>query len=132
MHPTGENLMLRRCFLPRYIEVRKKGFLKELQSLLKSQYYSKAELIKLQEEKMQKLIKFAYENVPYYKEEFDKYHLTPSDFHYLEDLQKFPILTKQNIKNDIQRLTPKTQLIDTFIRRTSGSTGTPFKIISNG
>jgi phenylacetate-CoA ligase len=80
------------------MEIRSHGFLKELNSLLKSQYYSDVDLINLQEEKMRKLIKFSYENVPYYKDLFNKRHLTPSDFRCLEDLQKLPTLNKENIK----------------------------------
>jgi phenylacetate-CoA ligase len=121
--------MLRKFILPKYMEVKSNGFLKELNSLLKSQYYSEIELTNLQEEKMQKLIKFSYENIPYYKNLFNKFHLVPSDFRCLEDLQKLPVLTKENIKNDVKKLFPNGQKMTTFTRRTSGSTGTPYKII---
>lgn len=121
--------ILRKYLLPKYTEMRAKGFTKELNSLMKSQYYSTAQLINLQEEKLQRLIRFVYENVPYYREEFANHHLTPSDFRSLEDLQKLPILTKQIMKSDLQKLLPKKLRTNTSIRRTSGSTGTPYKII---
>jgi phenylacetate-CoA ligase len=123
--------MLRRSLLPKYLEIRSKGFLKELNRLLESQYYSETDLINLQEEKMQKLIRFAYENVPYYKEKFDEYHLTPSDLCRLTDLQKLPVLTKQEMNNNIHKLVPRQQRPNVFVRRTSGSTGTPYKIITD-
>jgi phenylacetate-CoA ligase len=124
--------MLRQYILPRYIEIRSNGFLKELNSLLKSRYYSEMDLIDLQEEKMQKLIKFAYKNVPYYKEKFDEYHLAPSDLRHLGDLKKLPVLTKQEMKANIQKLVPRKQMPNVFVRTTSGSTGTPCMVYIDG
>ena len=48
-----------------------------------------------QNKNVHKLMKRAYE-IPFYRKRFDACHLTPDDFHCSEDLQKFPVLTKQS------------------------------------
>ena len=72
-------------------------------------------------------MKRAYE-IPFYRKKFDVAGLKPKDIKNREDLVKFPILTKNEIK---EWLTP---LVDSEKERmhivsTSGSTGTPLKTI---
>ena len=45
---------------------------------------------KRQGKKVHELMKCAYE-VPFYRERFERCHLTPDDFHSAEDLAKFPV-----------------------------------------
>lgn len=80
---------------------------------------------KKQNRKLRKLMKRAYE-IPFYRKKFDTAGLKPKDIKNREDLVKFPILTKNEIK---EWLTP---LVDSEKERmhivsTSGSTGTPLK-----
>lgn len=82
---------------------------------------------KKQNRKLRKLMKRAYE-LPFYRKKFDTAGLKPKDIKNREDLVKFPILTKNEIK---EWLTP---LVDSEKERmhivsTSGSTGTPLKTI---
>ncbi len=121
--------MLRKYLLPKYLKLRWQDLFRELESLRASQYFTRAELLHLQEEKLHKLIRFVYENVPYYRAVFAERRLTPSDFRRIEDLPKLPILTKQQIKNDFPQLMPATRKPPAFMRRTSGSTGSPYKVM---
>lgn len=75
-----------------------------LRELLKSQYWSPDKLRELQNERLKKLIAHAYENVPYYKEVFKKRNLTPEDIQTVDDLQKLPILTKEMIADNFDKL----------------------------
>ena len=50
-----------------------------------------------QNKNVHKLMKRAYE-IPFYRKRFDACHLTPDDFHCSEDLQKFPVLTKAELR----------------------------------
>lgn len=52
---------------------------------------------KVQNRNVHKLMKKAYE-VPFYRKRFDDNHLTPDDFHCSEDLVKFPLLTKDELR----------------------------------
>ena len=47
------------------------------------------ELEKLQLERLKEIVKFSYENSPYYKRSFDAAGVSPDDIHELSDLAKF-------------------------------------------
>lgn len=97
--------------------------------LAKTQWYSKEELEAYQENQLQKLIKHAYETVPYYQRIFEKRKLSPSDIKTSADLTKLPVLTRDDIKNNTS------DLISTAYKQrqltyghTSGTTGSPLHL----
>jgi phenylacetate-CoA ligase len=101
-------------------------FFKILNELKKSQYYSTEELKDIQLRKLRLLIKYSYDNVPYYHELFKKNSLHPSDINKLEDLQKIPILTKKMIRANLNKMiSTQKNISDLFKNYTSGSTGNP-------
>ena len=51
----------------------------------------------LQLEKLKKTVKHGYDNVPHYKEAFDKAGVKPEDIKSLEDITKLPFITKEDI-----------------------------------
>jgi phenylacetate-CoA ligase len=74
------------------------------------------------------MLKFAYENVPYYHKLFKKLNLTPDDFHKIEDLEKLPILTKEIIKENWDDFKPANlKKIRYYNFSTGGTSGTPLK-----
>lgn len=92
---------------------------------------SRGELEKYQLEKLKEQITAAYENSPAYRESFDAAGVTPEDFKTLDDIRKFPILTKQRVR-ERQDLKPilgdlivKPEEDVVFISSSSGSTGAP-------
>ncbi len=95
----------------------------------KTQWYTKKELEEYQYTQLKKLIKHAYETVPYYRRIFKKYKLKPTDIKSLADLPKLPVLTRNDVKNNTQ------QLISTAFKpsqltygHTSGTTGSPLQL----
>ena len=50
------------------------------------------ELEKRQLEDLKEIVKFAYENAPYYKRSFDEAGVKPEDIKTLKDIQKFPFI----------------------------------------
>ena len=66
----------------------------------------------------------AYNHCPYYRKKYANAGLSPSDFKQLGDLQKFPILTKEEIRENwlglVANNIPQKDLI---LFNTSGSTG---------
>ncbi|MEW6094916.1 MAG: hypothetical protein AB1567_00085 [bacterium] len=99
-----------------------------LRELEESQWYSKSQLEKLQFEKLQKLLVHCYENVPYYREIFKKVSLHPKDINDLEKFSKIPILTKQNLRENTNRMIAQDKKYPFFIFKTSGSTGIPLVV----
>lgn len=99
----------------------------------KNQWRSSDELYSLQFEKIKKILKHAYENVPYYKSLFDGLDFYPGEFKSLEDLKRLPVLTKQ----DLRRFYVK--LISDNVKKfrpqklyTSGTTGERIEFLVDG
>ena len=94
--------------------------------LQESQWWSMEKLEEYQMQKLEKLLRHAYDNVPYYRRVFDERDLKPKDIQSLDDLRKLPFTTKEDIKKhgadflaknfDVNKLVPT---------RTGGSTGSP-------
>ena len=89
------------------------------------------ELEKLQLERLKEIVKFSYENSPYYKRSFDAAGVSPDDIHELSDLAKFPFINKQT-ERETQGVgsflgelccVPEEEVV--FISSSSGSTGVP-------
>jgi phenylacetate-CoA ligase len=96
--------------------------------LKKNDWLNLEELKEFQNHKLQELIKHCYKNVPYYRGLFDSLSLTPNDIRSSEDLKKLPVLTKQIIRDNYDKLIS----LDVAQRKTSngstgGSTGTPLQ-----
>ncbi len=89
------------------------------------------ELEEYQLEKLKAQIELAYEKSPYYRETFDASGVSPKDIKKLDDIRKFPILTKQTIRDrqDKKPILGDLVTVDeeqvVFISSSSGSTGTP-------
>lgn len=99
-----------------------------LRRLNASEFFSLDELEVLQNDKLRKLIKEVYENVPYYRKIMDGKGLIPSDIKTKEDLKLLPVLTKQKIRenfNDLLNVRYKEKKL--ILVMTGGTTGTPLK-----
>ena len=100
-----------------------------LAEYLISERFSVEDLTSLQAKKLGKLLEHAYENVPYYRRVFDGLHLNLKDIRAVSDLQILPILTKNDVRENVEDL-----LAQNIERRrlayepTSGTTGTPMPI----
>lgn len=99
-----------------------------LRSLMKSQWLKPNDLHQLSVKKLQSLIRYSYENVPYYRKIFRELKIHPDHIKSIEDLQKLPILTKKVIRENFKDLIatnfPRKNLVPWH---TGGSTGQPLK-----
>lgn len=101
-------------------------FRKTYKFLQKSQWWSRQQLEAYQLQKLRKLLKHAYENVPYYRKVFDKRGIKSDDVQSLSDLQKLPFLTNKILQDNINNLKATNYHQNKFeYAHTSGSTGTP-------
>ena len=97
--------------------------LKELES---SQWWPRDKILELQNQRLQQLVKHAYDNVPYYKRIFDERSLKPTDIQGSQDLLKLPLLTKELIKTHSNELMARGFAAREIIPlSTGGSTGKP-------
>ena len=89
------------------------------------------ELEKRQLEDLKEIVKFAYENAPYYKRSFDEAGVKPEDIKTLKDIQKFPFINKktqrdtQGVGSFLGELAAVPEDDVVFISTSSGSTGVP-------
>ncbi|MGM0405426.1 MAG: phenylacetate--CoA ligase family protein [Thermoplasmatota archaeon] len=65
----------------------------------KAQLMKRDEIREVQEEKMLKMVKYAYENVPMYKRRFKNEGITPKDIKSLEDVHKVPFTVKDDLRD---------------------------------
>ncbi len=84
----------------------------------------RAELEKLQSERLVKQVKHVYENVPYYRAKMEEKGITPDDIHGIEDLHKLPMLCKDDLREAYPYgLLAKPLNECVRIQSTSGTTG---------
>lgn len=83
------------------------------------------ELEKLQLDRLKTLVKRVYENIPFYKESFDKAGVKPEDITSLDDLTKLPFTVKQDLRDAYpfkMFAVPQSDVVR--IHCSSGTTGT--------
>lgn len=94
--------------------------------LQESQWWSREKLEEYQIQQLSRLLRHAYENVPYYRRAFDERGLKPKDIQDFNDFKKLPFLTKEIIQENLEDLVaenyPKSKL---QYSTTGGSTGIP-------
>lgn len=94
--------------------------------LKKSQWWDKKKINEYNLKKIHQLIKHSYENVPYYRELFDKNGIKPNEIKDFDSFKKIPFLTKEIIRKNNEKLKSKNHPNYRFqYMATSGSTGKP-------
>lgn len=99
-----------------------------IDELEKNQWRSDYEIKELQWRKIKRLLRHSYESVPYYREAFDKMGIRVDDIQTPEDFRKIPILTKDNLRSNLNQLLAAgydSQMLE--FSATGGSTGIPTK-----
>jgi len=84
------------------------------------------ELRALQITRLQWSLRHAYDNVPHYKQAFEEAEVTPNDCATLDDLDRFPLLTKEDLRHNYpfgMFAVPQRDVIR--IHASSGTTGKP-------
>ena len=80
----------------------------------------------MQLERLKHIVRYAYENVPMYKERFDKIGLKPEHIRTLKDIEKIPYTTKDDLRDNYPfklLAVPMKKIIR--IHASSGTTGKP-------
>lgn len=97
-----------------------------LRELMRTQWCSAQELQQLQLTRLRALLGFAGEHVPYYRELYARIGFDPARVTSLDDLRRLPVLTKDIIRNEGDRMgTAAAQSLPWHY--TSGSTGNPLR-----
>ena len=78
-----------------------------------------------QERKLRKIIHYCWDYVPCYREYWKNVISDPGEIQTIEDLQKLPIIKKEDIRNELECLSTKHKWVFSKEARTGGSTGQP-------
>ncbi len=85
---------------------------------------SREEILKIQNEKIVKQVKYVYDHVPYYRNLMDKKGVAPEDIQSVDDIKKLPFLTKDDLREAYPYGLLGTDLKNCVrIHSTSGTTG---------
>jgi phenylacetate-CoA ligase len=87
---------------------------------------SRDEMIALQESRLRTIVKYAYDKVPFYKKKFDETGLKPQDIRNIEDIEKIPFTTKDDLRDNYpfdMFAVPMSEIIE--LHASSGTTGKP-------
>ena len=90
----------------------------------KSECMSRDQLHSIQSERLIKLVKRVYTNVPYYREKMHAKGLVPEDIRSVEDLEKLPFTTKQDLRETYPYglfASPQEEIVR--VHASSGTTG---------
>lgn len=105
------------------------GTLKNFYRLMRNLRMTKEDLVKHQNRCLSKVVRHAYDTVPFYRRKFDAVGLNPDKIKTVEDLSRLPIISKSDIRQNaddfISSDYPKESL---RVLCTSGSTGQPLRI----
>ena len=114
-----------------------KNFQNEMKNLMTLYYLMKLDkkvpqdhdkIRRRQGKKVHQVMKKAYE-IPFYRERFDARNLTPDDFRSAEDLVKFPVTTRADLRQwmqkELENYSEEEGTLEIF--KTSGSSGIPLR-----
>jgi phenylacetate-CoA ligase len=101
--------------------------------LKKSEWLSPTEIRELQEVRLQRLMRHIYHHVPHYANLMQSLNLVPEDIQTLDDLRKLPLLTKNDVRDNLyfDLFADNHKKRDMLKVSTSGSTGEPFVTYSD-
>jgi len=98
--------------------------------LSKNQWLKPPRLRRLQRKRLRAILKHAYENVKIYNEKLDSVGIKPDDIKTVEDLQKLPFTTKQEVWSGIpsQSIAKGYDINKCVKMSTSGTSGGPMPV----
>lgn len=128
----GYTALVRHVLAPGMDILRGTHTMRCLKDLETSQWWPPERIEQLQSERLQRLIHYAYERVPYYHRLMDGCGIFPDSIKTAADLARLPVLTKADIREHRGEMLaegfPRRDLLD---GHTGGSTGTPLAFYSS-
>lgn len=96
---------------------------------LREQYLTLTEIEDLNWRRTRALLAYAFEKVPFYRSRFSAIGLHPNDIQKPEHYAQVPVLTRDDIRHDLQNLiSTDAQPRDLVVSTTGGSTGVPVQV----
>jgi len=100
--------------------------------LSRTQWLDEQVLAKYQAERMREFLRFAREQTPYWRDTMRRHHFDPDDYRVPQDLLSLPILTKEVVRQEGERIhsaVHRTGRGKCFRIHTGGTTGTALHLL---
>jgi phenylacetate-CoA ligase len=95
-----------------------------------SRHWSSQRILDYQYQELRATLNSAYKKIPYYQDTFSEYGVTPADLKAPEDIARFPLLTKRDVKENYDRLiNPDIPAWKHLSTTTGGSTAEPMRFL---
>jgi len=95
----------------------------------KSQWWKTEDIEKFQIKQLNKILSYSYSRIPFYRKKFCGLNLSPEKIKHIQDLERFPILNKEEFKSQKEDFLNKAYTRGAVLKTTSGSTGTPLSFL---
>lgn len=90
----------------------------------------RSEMRKLQLERLQNIVKYAYERVDFYRKKFDAIGLKPEDIKTLDDIRKIPFTEKSDLRDNYPYGLVAVDMDETVrVHASSGTSGKPTVVV---
>jgi phenylacetate-CoA ligase len=99
-----------------------------LNLLQQSQRWRRDEFSKYQDTRVRQVVRYAYQNIPFYRRHYQEHNIDVASIKGVEDLEKLPVVTKNDIISNWNDFSPNKRTRSRSFY-TSGTTGTPLRIM---
>lgn len=106
-----------------------KFFKQSFSEIKKTEFFSNEMLQEIQFSRLKSFIDYAFKNSSYYQKIFRENNVNPNLINSFSDLKKLPILTKEDIRQNAEKISCKKFFKKTIDVKTSGTTGKPLKLV---
>ena len=116
--------VVRAVVAPLWAMKEKSPYFRHYKKFLRTQYRPLEQVRDDQWSRLKKLLDHAYSHTAFYRERFDNLGITPADIRTWQDFEQLPLLTKDDIRGNRDRMVADNISKDLlFPKKTSGSTG---------
>jgi len=88
-----------------------------------AQYKDESETDRLRDEKLRKIVAYAYQNITYYKERYSELKIDIGRIKGFKDLLMLPVISKREVLENEEKMLNSGMREKMYIRKTGGSTG---------
>jgi phenylacetate-CoA ligase len=126
--PDSLKLMFSSIFRNKLVQNRL--FINSYETLMKRESLTETKIKQIQLFKLKEILIYSFQNVPYYQELFKRIAFDPYKFSDFKQMSIIPLLTKEMIRNNFDKLISNQRIRNGYyVATTGGSTGEPLKVL---
>jgi phenylacetate-CoA ligase len=127
-----KSTVVRRAVFPVMMRRFRPSARRRFKEIRSREFAAKEEIDRIQWSKLQTMVQYAAQHVPYYRNEFRETGIRPEDVRSLSDYARLPILTKSTVQHRLQELLSDDPNAKRGLPNASGgSTGKPVQFYQN-